>query len=101
MAKLPITRDTAAEYLAMERASDEKHEFAYGEIFAMGGASAHHVIIVNNTVRVFGNAYVQRACQVFSNDLRLRVDAKQQYAYPDIVVVCGQPQSLDTNLILY
>lgn len=97
MAKQPVTRYSAANYLAMERASSEKHEFAYGEIFAMGGASAHHVIIVNNMVRVFGNAFLHRPCQVYSNDLRLSVDAKQRYTYPDIVVVCGQPQFVDNQ----
>ena len=33
---------TFAEYMAMEDTSVEKHDFYYGEIFAMAGATANH-----------------------------------------------------------
>jgi len=39
---------TIAEYLEMEKASDIKHEFFRGELFAMAGASTRHVIISTN-----------------------------------------------------
>jgi len=38
------------EYLAMERESEEKHEYLNGEIFAIGGASPNHGLIVANVV---------------------------------------------------
>jgi len=95
MSKLQKARITAAEYLSMERAASEKHEFAFGEIYAMGGASATHVEIVGNIVRELGNQLRQRPCRVYSTDLRLCVDADQRYTYPDVVVVCGQPRFLD------
>ena len=55
MSKLQKARITAAEYFSMERVASEKHEFAFGEIYAMGGASAKHVEIVGNIVRELGN----------------------------------------------
>lgn len=98
MSKQPKTRFTVAEYLSMERASSEKHEFAYGEIYAMGGASAKHVEIVGNIVSELRNHLRQRPCRVYSTDLRLCVDADHRYTYPDVVVVCGQPRFLDDRL---
>jgi len=98
MAKQPKARMTAAEYLSIERNSTEKHEFAFGEIYAMGGASARHVEIVGNISRELGNRLRQRPCRVYSTDLRLAVDVSHRYTYPDVVVVCGQPKFLDDQL---
>lgn len=98
MAKQEQSRFTATEYLAMERASDVKHEFAFGEIYAMSGASARHVGIVSNIVGELRNQLRQRPCQVYSTDLRLSVDANQRYTYPDVMVVCDKPQFLDKEL---
>ena len=98
MSKQQKARVIVAEYLSMERASSEKHEFAFGEIYAMGGASARHVEIVGNIVRELGNQLRQRPCRVYSTDLRLCVDADLRYTYPDVVVVCGQPRFLDDQL---
>jgi Uma2 family endonuclease len=98
MARQEKPRYTADEYLAMERASGEKNEFEFGEIYAMGGASARHVAIVTNIAGELRNQLRQHPCHVYSADLRLCVDAKQRYTYPDVVVVCGQPQFLDKDL---
>lgn len=98
MSKLAKPHFTAAEYLSMERAASEKHEFAFGEIFAMTGASARHVVIVTNLVREISNQLLQRPCQVYSSDLRVCIDAVNCYAYPDVVVVCNQPKFLDDTL---
>lgn len=98
MSKHQTARFTAAEYLSMDRNSSEKHEFAFGEIYAMGGASARHVEIVGNITRELGNHLRQRPCRVYSTDLRLCVDADRRYTYPDVVVVCGQPRFLDDEL---
>ena len=98
MSKQQKARVTVADYLSMDRASSEKHEFAFGEIYAMGGASARHVEIVGNIAGELGNRLRQRPHRVYSTDLRLCVDADHRYTYPDVVVVCGQPQFLDDQL---
>ena len=98
MSKQPITRISAADYLSMERNSSEKHEFAFGGIIAMTGASARHVVIVTNLVREISSQLLQRPCQVYSRDLRVCIDADNRYAYPDDVVVCNQPKFLDDTL---
>jgi len=98
MSKQQKARFTAAEYLSMDRASSKKHEFAFGEIYGMGGASARHVEIVGNIVRELGNQLRHRPCRIYSTDLRLCVDAEHRYTYPDVAVVCGQPRFLDDEL---
>ena len=98
MSKRQKARVTVADYLSMERASSDKHEFAFGEIYAMGGASARNVEIVGNIARELGNQLRQRLYRIYSTDLRLCVDAENRYTYPDVVVVCDQPRFLDDEL---
>ena len=85
---------TAEEYLAMERASDTRHEYLDGQVIAMVGASLRHGIILGN---VFASLHAQlrtSGCSVVPNDLRVRVD-DTAYTYPDVVVVCGEPMLED------
>lgn len=93
MASLPITRYTPEQYLAMERQAETKSEYYHGEIFAMAGASRRHGTIVFNCNRVIGNQILDRPCEGFTSDMRVQVSAA--YYYPDIVVVCGEPQFAD------
>lgn len=44
---------TIEEYLQMERASEVKHEYYQGEIFAMAGASNRHNVISSNLIAEF------------------------------------------------
>ena len=83
---------TPEEYLASERAGDQKHEYHQGEVFAMVGASFEHVGIVSNLVISLGNQLQSRPCRVFSSDLRVKVSRTGLYTYPDVGVVCDQPQ---------
>jgi Uma2 family endonuclease len=82
-------RWTEAQYLAFERASEEKHEFIDGEVVAMSGASENHNLIVASTI---GNLLTQvrkKMCKIFPSDMRVRVVPRKLYAYPDISIVCG------------
>ncbi|MGZ8433723.1 MAG: Uma2 family endonuclease [Candidatus Binatia bacterium] len=98
MSKVEKASFTAAEYLTMERQSSEKHEFVFGEIFAMTGASARHVEIVGNIAGELRSQLRQRPCRVYSTDLRICIDSEHRYTYPDMVAICSQPQFLDDTL---
>lgn len=91
MAALP---KTVEEYLAFERSSDEKHEFVDGEVYAMSGAKLSHVRIVRNTMSTLANQLADERCEPLSNDMRLKVSPRD-YTYPDIIVVCGEPQLVE------
>ncbi|MBZ0279322.1 MAG: Uma2 family endonuclease [Anaerolineae bacterium] len=95
---LPKQVWTEAEYLAFERTSDTRHEYHQGEIFEMVGASLNHNRIVMNTSGSLFNQLLQRPCEIFSNDMRLKIPATRLYTYPDIVAVCGEPQLADDEM---
>lgn len=82
----------------MERQSDIRHEYLNGEVFAMTSGSLGHNGIVSNLAGIFYNELRGRPCEAFVADLRLRVTATGLYTYPDLVVVCGEPQLADAHL---
>lgn len=83
---------SAAQYLAMERAAVTKHELWEGEVFAMAGASLAHNLIVGNLARALGNLLVDGPCLVLTSDMKVHVPSSEGYVYPDLSVVCGEPE---------
>ena len=89
---------TPAEYLSMERASEYRHEYFRGEVREVTGASREHNIIVVNISAELHRQLRKRPCEVYANDMRVKVSATGLYTYPDIVVVYGTPQLEDEHL---
>ena len=86
---------TPQEYLALERKAHCKSEYLDGHIIAMSGASFKHSLIISN---ISGELHLQfkgRGCSVHTNDMRVRPNPRDSYFYPDVVVVCGEPQFED------
>lgn len=81
---------TSAEYLEFERQSEVKHELINGEIFEMAGAVKRHNQISSNIVRLLGNQLLERECNVYSSDMRVKIALTENYTYPDVVAVCGE-----------
>jgi Uma2 family endonuclease len=88
---------TPEEYLAFERAAEYKNEYFDGEIFAKTGASLKHNRITLNIGSELNNQLKERKCQAFTSDMRVHVPATGLYTYPDVVVVCGEPQLEDEH----
>lgn len=91
MASQPKPNLTEEEYLAIERATEFKSEYIDGYIVAMVGASEPHNLIVTNSVRELSSQLKGRDCTVYSNDMRIDLRERKLFAYPDVVVVCGEP----------
>src|SRR5262245_27099155 len=53
-----------SDYAALELQSPTKHEFVYGEIYAMAGGSEEHSALAAETLRLLGNAIGDRPCRV-------------------------------------
>jgi Uma2 family endonuclease len=85
------------EYLAIERKSEIKHEYFAGEMFAMVGASKRHNLITANIIRILGNQLLDRPCNVYPSDMRVKVSATGKYTYPDVVVACAEEQFDDVE----
>lgn len=90
MAALRKTHVTPEEYLALDRASEVKHEYIGGHVYAMSGASREHNLITTNIARDLSQQLYNQPCEVYG-DMRVRVP-KLNFVYPDVVVVCGEPQ---------
>lgn len=98
MSSVPKTRLTSEEYLALERCAEYKNEFFKGEMFAMVGASRKHNLITFNIGGELRKQLQNRSCEAYISDMRVKVDPTGLYTYPDVVVVCGEPQFEDQEL---
>jgi Uma2 family endonuclease len=83
------------EYLAIERAAEYKNEYVNGEIFAMTGASRKHNVISGNIFGELRERLKGKPCEIYHSDMRVKAPAARSYVYPDVVVVCGNPQFED------
>ena len=98
MSSLPNTLNhfvSPEEYLKRERRAEYKSEYFAGEIVAMAGAKRTHNLVSNNVTISLGTQLRNEPCEVYSNDMRVQADGEKQYSYPDVVVVCGEPQFRD------
>lgn len=82
-------------YLKHERAAETKSELVDGYTVAMAGASRAHNLITANLARILGNHLLGGPCELYTNDMRVRVAATGLHAYPDAVLVCDAPQFVD------
>lgn len=88
---------TIEEYLAMEQAASEKHEYYRGEIFAMSGAKLQHNLVARNLLASLAMLLKGKSCQPLGSDMRVHIQANTLFTYPDISVVCGEPEFLNND----
>ena len=98
-------RYTVEQYLEMERASDIRHEFLDGYVYAMAGESEAHGIITTNLVIEIGSRLKGSGCRTFGKDTKVQSgeilqpkplhQPKNLFSYPDVLVVCGERRHLD------
>jgi Uma2 family endonuclease len=93
----PVQHLTPEAYLALERAAETKSEYIDGVLVAMSGATREHVLITVNVVSEIHRQLRGRPCEVYSQDMRVRIVEGGMYAYPDVVVVCGSPEFQDNE----
>ena len=92
------TRMTPLKYLKFDRASDIKHEFFDGEVFAMTGANRNHNLINTSLTVNLVNRMGNSKCRVFANDMRVKIQSASGFTYPDIAVACGKLEFEDNQL---
>lgn len=95
MSTQPKTFITPEQYLEIERKAEYKSEYCNGEMFAMSGARAPHNSLIWNFVAALAGQLRGGPCRGYPNDMRVQVSATGLYTYPDVIVVCGEPQFLD------
>jgi Uma2 family endonuclease len=83
------------ESLRLEAASQVRHEYVAGELFAMAGASRRHTrIAMNIATACFAVTRQRRDCETFVADGLLQA-ADDVFYYPDVMVACGPATATD------
>ena len=88
---------TIEEYLEIENASDEKHEYYHGEIFAMSGAKLPHNEITSNLHYRLRQQLQGKPCQPYGSDLRIYIEKNTLFTYPDFSIFCGEVNTLNND----
>lgn len=86
-----------AEYLELEEAAEYKSEYYDGEIFAMAGTTSDHNLVNGNVYARMNLAFGAKDCVAYINDVKLWVEARGFFAYPDIAVVCGKTKHYENR----
>ncbi len=84
------------DYLHSEEASTFKREYVGGFVYplhggtrAQAGTTAGHVRICRNITAALDAAAMKAGCDLFQSDMKLRVQATDNFYYPDVMAVCG------------
>ncbi|NJN62942.1 MAG: Uma2 family endonuclease [Coleofasciculaceae cyanobacterium RL_1_1] len=77
-----------AAYLELERLSPIKHEYLQGQVIAMAGASKAHAIITGNLTALLTRHLRGTRCLAFASDIKVRLNDRNAFYYPDLVVTC-------------
>jgi Uma2 family endonuclease len=81
------------EYIEGEELSETRHEYIYGEVYAMAGTSDKHNRIAGNLYSAIDNHLGNSRCEAFIESVKLRADHATFY-YPDVMVACDEtPES--------
>ena len=79
------------DYLLLERATETRHEYLDGFVYAMAGESPRHSTICYNLAGLTHARLRGKPCQGFSPNMKVRTDTSNLFSYPDLAVVCGEP----------
>jgi Uma2 family endonuclease len=96
---------TVDQYLAIERASAERHLYVDGEIYSMAGESSEHGDITVNVVASLATQLKGKPRRARTKDTKVRSgstpmlgrNSSGMFSYPDVVVICGEPEYHDAN----
>ncbi len=89
---------TVEEYFEWEETQDERHEYWDGEVVAMAGTTKNHHRVARNFSNRLNTAFGDGPCEVFTADIRVRVEPRRKYFYPDVVVSCSDREDEDLYL---
>lgn len=92
MTALPKHRYSIEDYIAFDHQAEDRYEYFDGEIVCMSGGSLSHNRIMSNLMTSLANQLAGSGCEVLPSEMRIKVPTARPYRYPDVVVVCGEPE---------
>lgn len=98
LAKLKTaTVSTPEDYLIFERESRERHEFLDGKVFRKASISLSHSRICINLAAEVSGKLKGTTCEALSPNMKVRTSNASLFSYPDLTIVCGEPQFHDVK----
>lgn len=89
---------TVEEYFELEKQSEIRHEYYNGNIYAMAGTTLNHNRIVGKVRTLLSNHFLPRGCDVFSENVKVKV-SDNYYPYPDVIVTCAPKDISGTYVV--
>lgn len=88
---------TPEQYFEFERTSEGRNEYEGGYVYPLEAASRSHARITANLLTTVFNklASAKNNCKAYSKDMLVK--AGPRYAYPDLIVTCGQEEFSRAN----
>jgi Uma2 family endonuclease len=83
---------SVADYLQLEDAAEERSEYCNGEIFTMAGGTPNHNRISLNISGELNFKLRKTNYQVYMADVKLWIPQRNNFKYPDVMIIEGQPQ---------
>ncbi len=78
---------TFADYLAIDQASEVRHEWVGGRVYAMSGGTERHGLMSGLLYAALAAGALGAGCRPFQEGRRLKPGLVSYY--PDVMVVCG------------
>lgn len=85
------------EFLEFLANSDIKYEHIQGEVYAMAGASPNHNRIAFRLGSRLDDHFANKSCEGFGGDQLIEIEKYDSRFFPDMSVVCGEPEFTDSN----
>lgn len=83
-----ILQLSTEDYLNGELASEIRHEYMNGQVYAMAWAGEKHNLISGNLFAALRPGARAAGCKLFMADMKLRIRALQRFYYPDLLLTC-------------
>jgi Uma2 family endonuclease len=87
------------EYFEMEKHSEIRHEYYYGDVFAMAGTSLNHNEIIQNIAGILRPIFRPKGCKVLLESVKLEAIKHFYYPYPDLMLTCDA-DDMDAEYII-
>jgi Uma2 family endonuclease len=89
------------EYLTWEATQEIRHEYWDGEVVAMAGGTRNHNRVSINFLSILDNALADRPCEVYIADVKVQVQSRRKYFYPDVVVTCDERDRQEPTFVAF
>ena len=94
MSAIAIPKLTVDEYLAVDRLAERGSDYHDGAVIQREPGTWSHAVISARVGSRLCAALDGRRCGVANSSVRVRV-SPSNFVYPDLVIVCGQPEFID------